>query len=337
MQEFGSPLKVTQMSEPQVKPSDVLVKVGICGMCYSDVKVWTGRSNIKPSLPHILGHEIAGTVEKTGEGVSGFKHGDRVIVYLYDTCDKCRACTSGRDNECLNQGPLIGFSRSGGFAEYVSVPSKNLFKIPDNLDLSSAAILTDSVLTPYHAIVDRAQVRLNETAMLIGMGGLALSGLQVLKLVGARIIAVSRTKAKLEMAKRLGADATINSTESDVVAEARRLTEGYGVDYVFDFVVNADTINQGIRATKRGGNVVLLGYAAEPVPISTGAMVQGLTSIHASRAGTRQNMRDIISLASEGKIKSTLTQTYELEEVNKAMQLLAAGDITGRIALRIGS
>ena len=335
MTAFGAPLSVAEVPTPTIGSEEVLIRVNFCGICYSDVKVWTGKSNQIPKLPHILGHEIAGTVAEIGESVSGLKKQDRVIVYLYDTCGKCKYCKTGQDNHCLNNGPLLGFNRPGGFAEYVSIPSKNVFKIPDNLSFSDAAILADAVLTPYHAIVEKARVRIGETALLIGMGGLALCGLQILKLMGARVIAASRSASKLEMAKQLGADHVINSDNSDVVAEARSITESYGVDYVFDFVVNANTLEQGIRAAKRGGKVVLLGYAQEPIPLNTAAMVSGLTSIQSTRAGTRQDLSEIIRLASEGKLKSVLTRSFKLEQVNEAINLLKAGKVTGRIGLQL--
>src|SRR3989304_10402228 len=138
MTEFNAPLRVVEVPQPQIGPNDVLLKVNVCGVCYSDVKIWSGRSPLKPSLPHILGHEIAGTVAKTGANVTSFDEGDRAIVYLYDTCDKCAACKTGRDNHCVSMGPLVGFNRAGGFAEYLSVPSKNVFKIPSGLGFGQA-------------------------------------------------------------------------------------------------------------------------------------------------------------------------------------------------------
>ena len=335
MKEFGAPLIIEDFPTPKVGAIDVLIKVRVCGLCYSDVKIWTGRASAKASLPHIMGHEIAGNVALLGENVSGLEVGDPVIVYLYDTCDKCLACKSGQDTFCPNMGPLLGFTRPGGFAEYVSIPSKNVFKIPKEMDMEEAALLPDAVLTPYHAIVDRAQVRFNETVMLLGMGGLALNGLQILKLMGARVIAVSRTQSKLDLAKKLGADVTINSSGLDLPAEVKKVTEGYGVDCAIDFVVNGLTLEQCIRSLKRGGRVVILGYSIEPLPLSTSHLVSAIGSVTSSRSGTRQNLRDIIQLASEEKIKSILSETYDLSEINTVLNRLSKGEITGRVALRI--
>lgn len=331
--ELKAPLKVENVPEPRIGPDEVLVKVGACGVCYSDVKIWTGRSIAKPVLPHILGHEVAGTVAEFGKNVSDVKKGERVAVYLYDTCDQCPACMMGRENYCVNL-KVLGFTRPGGYAEYVAVSSENVFKLPDGLDFAQAALLPDAVITPYHAIVDKAQVRFNETAMVVGMGGLGLSGLQILKLLGARVIAVSRTNGKLQLAKDLGADATINASSSDVPQEAKRLTDGYGVDYVFDCVVNAQTIDQDLRSLRKGGKAVLLAYDLQPTPIVTANIMASLASLHGTRNGTRQNLRDIIRLAAEGKIKSIVSNTYPLNEVNTALTMLLHGEVTGRVVLR---
>ena len=335
MKGFGEPLVVEEFPTPKIGPSDVLIKVSVCGLCYSDVKIWTGRASSKAPLPHIMGHEIAGTVDSFGENVSGFESGDRVIVYLYDTCDKCPACKSGEDTFCPNMGPLLGFTRHGGFAEYVSIPAKNVFKVPKELEMEEAALLPDAVLTPYHAIVDRAKVRFNETVMLLGMGGLALNAVQILKLMGARVIAVSRTPGKLDLAKKMGADVTINSSGVDLPAEVKKATGGYGVDCAIDFVVNGTTLEQCVRSLRRGGRAVMLGYSLEPVQLNTALLLSTIGSVQASRSGTRQNLRDIIRLSSEGKIKSVVSETCSLSEISTVLNRLSKGDVTGRVALRL--
>ncbi len=335
LHEYKSPLKVGNVAEPSIGENDVLVKVKVCGVCFSDVKIWNGKAPQRPTLPHILGHEISGTVAKVGKSVSSASEGDKVIVYLYDTCDKCMACKTGKDNHCINMGPLVGFNRPGAYAEYVSVPSKNVFKIPNNLDMTQAALLPDAVITPYHAIVEKAQVRFNDTAMVVGMGGLGLNSLQILKLLGARVFSVSRTESKLDMAKKLGADAIINSKSTNVIEETKRLTDGYGVDFVFDTVATAETIEQDIKSLKRGGKAVLLAYDSEPTPIITRNLMIGLASIQSTRGGTRQNLRDLVRLASEGKLASIVTHEYSLDEANLALTKLSQGDVTGRVALKL--
>jgi propanol-preferring alcohol dehydrogenase len=333
-EQFGAALIVKEVPMPKVQDDQVLVKVGACGVCYTDVKIWKGVGLLNAPLPHVLGHEIAGTVTEVGRNVAGLKRGDRVLVYVYETCGRCRYCQLGRDNECINRVGYIGSNRWGGYEEFVPIRYDNVIKIPDNLSFEDAAPLADAGLTPYHAIVDRAKVKLNETALLVGMGGLALTALQILKLAGARVVAVSRTQSKLDMAKRLGADLTVNTTSDEGIEQVKSFTDGYGVDHVFDFVGSAETVVRDAKYIRRGGNVLLLGYqpGEQMIPVQT---VRGFINMGGSNAGTRKDLRDLVHLASEGKLKSIVTRTFSLEEVNEALNLLAHGEVDGRLALKM--
>ena len=331
-EQFGAPLIVKDVPMPKVGDDEVLVKVGACGICYTDVKIWKGIGALNAPLPHVLGHEIAGTVSELGRNVRGVQKGERVLVYLYETCGKCKYCQSGRENECINRVGYIGSNRWGGYEEYVSVRSDNVITIPENLSFEDAAPLADAGLTPYHAIVDRAQVKPGETALLVGMGGLALTGLQILKILGAKVIAVSRTQSKLDMAKELGADLIINTTKDDGVEAVKKFTDSYGVDYIFDFVGSAETVIRDSNYIRRSGKIFLLGYQPgnQMIPVQT---VRGFLYIGGSNAGTRKDLRELVRLASEGKLKSIVTKTYSLEEVNEALNLLAHGEVDGRLVL----
>ena len=333
-EQLGSPLIIKDVPIPKPQDDQVLLKIGACGVCYTDVKIWKGTGILYASLPHVLGHEIAGTVTELGRNVTGVKVGDRGLVYLYETCNKCEYCLTGRENECINRVGYIGSNRWGGYEEYIIIRSDNVIKIPDNLSFEDAAPLADAGLTPYHSIVDRAKVRLNETALLVGMGGLALTGLQILKLAGARVIAVSRTQSKLEIAKKLGADLIINTTNEDGVETVKKFTDGYGVDHVFDFAGSAETVIRDAQYVRRGGNVILMGYQPgnQMIPVQT---VRGFISMGGSNAGTRNDLRGLVRLASEGKLKSIVTRTFPLEQANEALNLLAHGEVDGRLVLKM--
>lgn len=331
-EQFGAPLIVKDVPIPKVEDDLVLVKVGACGICYTDVKIWKGIGALNAPLPHVLGHEIAGTVSELGRNVRGVQKGERVVVYLYETCGKCNYCQTGRENECINRVGYIGSNRWGGYEEYVAIRSDNVIKIPDNLSFEDVAPLADAGLTPYHAIVDRAQVKAGETALLVGMGGLAMTGLQVLKVLGAKVIAVSRTQSKLGMAKELCADLIVNTTKDDGVEAVKKFTDGYGVDYIFDFVGSAETVIRDAKYIRRSGKIFLLGYQPgnQMIPVQT---VRGFLYMGGSNAGTRKDLRELVRLASDGKLKSIVTKTYTLEQVNEALNLLASGEVDGRLAL----
>jgi alcohol dehydrogenase, propanol-preferring len=332
-EQLGAPLIVKDVPIPVIGDDQVLIRVGACGVCYTDVKIWKGTGLLFAPLPHVLGHEIAGTVTEIGRSVKGVKKGERILVYVYDTCGYCDYCKTGRDNECVNRVGYVGSSRWGGYEEYVAIRSDNLVRLPENLSFEDAAPLADAGITPYHAIVDRAKVRVNETALLVGMGGLALTALQILKAAGVKVVAVSRTQSKLEMAKSLGADLTINTTGDDGLDAVKSFTNGYGVDHVFDFVGSGESIVRDGKYIRRSGNVLLLGYQPgnQMIPVQT---VRGFLYMGGSNNGTRKDLRDVVSLAAEGKIKSIVTKAYSLEQANEALNLLARGQVNGRLVLK---
>lgn len=332
-EQLGAPLIVKDVPQPVPKDDQVIVKVGACGVCYTDVKLWKGTGLLSSPLPHVLGHEIAGTVTELGKSVKDARIGDRVLVYVYDTCNYCIYCRTGRENECINRVGYIGSNRWGGYEEYVAIRHDNLIRLPHNISFEDAAPLADAGITPYHAIVDRAKVKLNETALLVGMGGLALTGLQILKAAGARVIAVSRTQSKLEMARSLGADLIINTTSDDGAEEVKKFSDGYGVDHIFDFVGSGESIVRDGKYIRQGGKILLLGYQPgnQFVPVST---LRKFLYVGGSNNGTRKDLRDVVSLAADGKIKSIVTKAYSLGEVNDALNLLANGEVNGRLVLK---
>lgn len=332
-EKFGSPLVIKDVPVPKIRNNQVLVKVAACGVCYTDVKIWKGLGHTTP-LPHVLGHEVAGTIAEVGENTSGLVVGDRVVVYLYETCGKCRYCQMGRDNECINRVGYLGSSTWGGYEEYIAVRGDNALKIPSNLSFEEAAPLADAALTPYHAIVHRAQVRFNDTVLLVGMGGLALTGLQILKLMGARVVALSRSQSKLDMAQKLGADFTINTSTENAAEMVKKFTAGYGVDHVLDFVGTSETLVQDVACVARGGKILLLGYnpGEQVVPLSA---IRGFRFTGGSSNGTRQDLRDVVLLASERKLKSIVTKVFSLDEANVALDLLSSGRVDGRVILKV--
>lgn len=324
--EFGQPLTMADIKTPEIGSNDVLVKVKACGVCYSDVKSWKGQRKIP--LPFTLGHEISGIVSEVGKNVKNVVAGDPVAVYFYVTDETCSRCRSGQENLCNNI--TLNF---GGYAEYVSVPDKNCMRMPKNASFEDAAFLTDAGLTSYNAIMDKANVRLGETALLQGMGGLASAGLQILKLLGARVIAVSRTPAKLDFAKSLGADLIINSTKEDVVAEVMKFTANEGVEYAFDYTGQAETLATDLKCLRGGGKLFPLGMAPPTLDLPP-TMVGRSLQIVFSRGGTRKDLVDLLKLLGDGKIKSIVTQTFDLAGASKALDLLSKGQIVGRAVVK---
>ena len=209
LEEFGGPLIPKDVPVPSIDSQEVLVRVRNVGVCGTDLKIRAGHMGLD-FLPLIMGHEIAGEVAEVSAGVAGFATGDRVTVNFYVTCGVCRFCREGRDTLC----PEVrqhGFSRDGGFAEYLKTPGVNLCKVPDHVPLEQACILGDAVATSYHAVTKRARVRPGKSVVLVGVGGVGLHALQMAKLAGGWTIAVDINQQRLDKAQELGADAVINT------------------------------------------------------------------------------------------------------------------------------
>jgi len=176
--EVVKPLKIEDVEVPKIGPKEGLVKVRACGLCHTDLHFLEGV--LKPGkTPIILGHEVAGEVVDLGEEVRGLQRGDRVIIYLYFTCGGCYYCQTGRESLCTNLSGHLGFTVDGGYAEYVKAPARNLFKIPNGLSFDESAVLVDAVATPFHAVKGVAQVRLGETVVVYGAGGLGIYAVQI--------------------------------------------------------------------------------------------------------------------------------------------------------------
>jgi L-iditol 2-dehydrogenase len=247
--------------EPVVGADDVLVRVRACGICGSDVHGCTGKTG-RRIPPLIMGHEAAGVVEDVGPNVSGFSKGDRVCFDSTVYCNTCEACRKGLFNRC-DKRQVLGvsvpaFKRHGAFAEYVAVPSWIVFKIPDNLSFVQAALLEPASIGTHAA--GRAPVSADDTVVVIGAGTIGLFILQGARLRGAaKVIAVDIDKFRLDVAKKLGAAATINPAKSNLKEAVLELTDGKGADVALEAVGYAKTFADAVSVAKLGGCVVAVG------------------------------------------------------------------------------
>jgi S-(hydroxymethyl)glutathione dehydrogenase/alcohol dehydrogenase len=342
--EARQPLRIEDLEMPQVGDEDVLIKVAACGVCHTDLKVLEGRNRFIP--PTILGHEVAGTVQKAGARCRGFKPGDGVIIGMRYKCGRCRYCLTARENLCerrpappaLNKpdGTLVTRWNVGGFAEYVSVPEYMVFKIPDGMPMAEASIVGCRVTTAYNAVKHRARLEPGDSALVIGCGGIGLNTIQFLRCFGAYpIIAVDIVDDKLEAAKKFGATHTINAAALDPVQETRRLTGG-GVDKAFEAIGNPKTSDQIIQATRPGGTATIIGGLGNgPFTISSGRFVTSEITITGVSSRQAQDVEDVFQMAKAGRIelKSLITKTYRYSEINEALADLEHGKLRMGISL----
>lgn len=322
----GQGMKIEDVPVPKHGNEEVLVKVVACGLCRTDLHYLHGTPTFKKP-PIILGHEISGIVEEAGESVKNFKKDDRVLIPPVFACGKCFFCRTGRGTICTNQ-VMVGNHRDGGFAEYIAVPASDIFFLPNEIPLEEGSIISDAISTPYHAVVNRAQVKPGDYVAVFGCGGVGLATVQMINAVGGNVIAIDVFDRKLEMARKFGAIATINGkTEADVPKSLRKMTNG-GVDIAMEVIGYPPTIQQAFESVRWGGKVVVVGYSHENITVSAGRMMFREIEMKGSLGCGLQDYPKLIEMIRYGKIKvkELVTHKFKLEDLQKGFGLLDKGD-----------
>jgi len=321
--ETGKPLELENVPVPHPGKDELLIKVRATGICSSDIHYQEGRSRVT-KLPITLGHEISGEVEKCGEDVQGFSPGDRVCLFYLVTCGNCMMCNSSKDNYC-SSAKMLGKNLDGGFAEYVVVPARNAFAIPDNIPFSQAALITDAVATPFHAL-KRAAVQVGDSVLITGIGGLGIHAVQIARIMGAsQVIAMDLDGQTLELAKKLGATEVINPGIDDVKESIAELTKGRGVDVAVELIGLTKTIRQSIEATGLGGKTVIVGICPEEIGLNPYYdLLLKERTILGSADQCREDFPVIIDLAARGRLNLGHSVSHELplEKINDGLEML---------------
>ncbi len=269
---------------PAIRPDEVLVQVRACGICGSDVHGMDGSSG-RRIPPIIMGHEAAGLVAEVGSEVTGWRVGDRVTFDSTVYCGICYFCRRGEINLCDNRR-VLGVScdeyrQHGAFAEYVAVPQRILYRLPDGLALEEAAMV-EALSIAFHA-VGRAPVTLADTAVVVGAGTIGLLVIQSLRLAGCgQIVAVDLDAGRLEMARQLGADEGLLAMEDDVPAKVRAQTGGRGADLAFEVVGLSSTLNTALSSLRKGGSLTMVGNLAARADLPLQAAVTRELTLYGS-------------------------------------------------------
>jgi len=257
-------LEMQEVPVPGIGVGDVLVRVRAAGVCHSDVHYRAGISPAGP-LPLTLGHEVAGVVEHVGAEVAGLGIGDRVCLHYMVTCGDCLYCSMGSEQFCTS-GQMLGKNRDGGYAEYIGVPARNAFPLPDEVPFEQGAVMMCSSATSFHAL-RKGRLEAGETVAVFGVGGLGMSAVQLARAFGALdVYAVDIVPDKLEMAEGFGA-IPINGAETDPVAEIKRLTNGKGVDVALELIGLPVTTRQAIESVAVFGRAVMVGLTDKTVAV----------------------------------------------------------------------
>jgi propanol-preferring alcohol dehydrogenase len=324
---FTEPVTIDELPRPVAGPGEIIVKVEASGLCHTDIHAAHGDWPVKPSPPFTPGHEGVGIVTELGPGVTEVALGDRVAMpWLGYACGTCDYCVSGWETLCLEQRNM-GYSMDGGFAEYAKAFARYVVKVPEGIDPFDAAPLTCAGVTTYKA-VKVAGTRSSDLVAVFGVGGLGHMAIQYAAIAGGRVIAVDLIDEKLELAKELGAEFTVNAAKVDPVEAIQKLG---GADQAIALAVSPKSFEQAYASLRRGGKLVFVALPAEneiSLPIFE-TVLNGITIV-GSIVGTRVDLREVFELHAAGKT----TVTYEkrpLAQVNDAIDDVLAGNVPARI------
>jgi propanol-preferring alcohol dehydrogenase len=341
--DYKKPLELDNVQKPAItEDEEVLVKVGAAGLCHSDLHLIDGewKDLIPLNLPKTPGHEIAGWIEETGKSVPDdiLKPGDLVAVFGGWGCSVCLNCKGGDEQMC-NSAKWPGLSSfDGGYSEYILVPSYRFVVKVDKMSNSNTnpenlAPLTDAGLTPYRAIKKvKSLLGPEKSICIVGIGGLGSYGVQYAKILGSgsTVIAMDRREEKLDLAKNCGADHVINMGKSkDMKSEIMNATSNRGVDVVIDCVGTESTISDSARIVAKGGAIVVVGLFGSHIKLPLASTVLNEYKLIGSLWGNYNELREVIWLQSQGKIRNNIRK-FKLEEINDAIDLLRHGEIVGR-------
>lgn len=318
-------LQVKDVPAPAPGEGDLLIKVAACGLCRTDLHYLHGLPTFK-APPIVLGHEVSGKVAGLGAGVEGWKEGEAVLLPPVIPCGACEYCWKGRGTLCLKQS-MLGNHTDGGFAEFVVVPASAAFRLPSSVPLEAGSIVSDAVSTPYHAVVNRAQMKPGEWAAVFGCGGVGLSAVQVAKAVGARVVAVDIAPWKLETASALGADAVVDSRDAKAAAKEIRKITGGGADAAFEVIGNPEVLDLATQVVKWGGRVIVVGYSEKPALLQAGRIMFRELEVKGSLGCGLQDFPKVIDLVAQGKVRldRMVTHRFALPEINEGFRMLDRG------------
>lgn len=335
---FGGPeqLRLEQVPAPDpeaLAPAEVLIKTRACGVCYHDII--NRRGNLpRTSVPSILGHEIAGEVVALGSAVTDFALGDRVATVQRVHCNHCEVCRDQRPTLCKG-GVFFGEEIPGGYAEYTVSPAHGLARIPDAIPDAEASICACTIGTAIH-VAQRGRVTARDTVLITGAsGGVGLHAIQICKLAGATVIAVTSSPGKEPQLRAAGADEVIAAPDLKFAPAARRVTAGHGVDVVFE-ITGSPAFAESLRSMAVGGRLVMVGnLETHTVDFMPGLMILKELEFIGSFATTTAELAEAFRLVEKGDVRPVLAGTLPLAEAPRAHQLLYDRRVVGRLALQI--
>ncbi len=335
--QHGDPtvLHYTEVAEPHIRAHEVLVRVRACALNHLDLWVRKGLPGVSFPMPHILGSDVAGEVAKVGAEVSTVHLGQKVVLAPGVSCGKCPACVSGNDNRC-REFTNLGYLIDGGCAEYVRVPEVNCMPYPENLEWAHAAAVPLVFQTAWHMLINRAQLQPGEDVLVLAAGsGVGSAAIQIAKFFGARVIATAGTDEKIAKAKQLGADEVIHHGIMSIAKEVKRLTNGRGVDVVFEHVGTA-TWDNSLKSLADSGRLVTCGATTGfDAYIDLRFLFIRQLSVMGSYMGTKNELRTVLKLVAQGRLKPMVDKVFDLADCMAAHNYLEKSKQFGKVVLRV--
>jgi NADPH:quinone reductase-like Zn-dependent oxidoreductase len=326
LREFGLPgvMRVEEVPDPEPGRGEVVVAVHAVSVNRTlDLVVRAGRYAKPVSLPHVLGVDPSGVVAAVGPGVGDRKPGDRVVVWPHVGVVE-------------GQGPrMIGIHVWGGYAQYVKVPASSTYLVPDGLDFAAATVVARHAPIAFHLLRDKAQVKPGEWVLVMGAaGGLGNAGVQAAKVLGAKVIAGAGASARVEAALALGADAGVNYRAQDLTDEVRRITEGGGVDVVFENIGDPDLFPKAFASLRRHGRLVTAGgHGGGVVPLDVNRLYLNHLTVIGATGYQPQDITGSLAAAAQGRFRIMIDRVLPLAQAVEAHELVESGSVLGKIVL----
>jgi propanol-preferring alcohol dehydrogenase len=332
--QFGAPLVLAEIERPEPGPGQILVKTEACGVCHTDLHAAQGDWPLKPALPFTPGHEGIGIVVALGAGVSAqpgaVREGDRVgVPWLYSACGHCEFCLAAQEPVC-DQAQFGGYTRNGGFAEYIVADPNYVARIPAGLLPHAAAPLICAGLTSYKGLKETG-ARPGEWVVISGIGGLGHLAVQYARAMGLQVCAVDVDDGKLAHATRLGAAAVVSARHPDPVAEVHKATSG-GAHGVLITAPSLGAFRQGVGMTRKHGTCVLVGLPPGEFPTPLFDVVARCITVRGSFVGNRRDMAEALDFGARGLVLADY-ELQPLSAINTVLTRLAAGLVPSRVVL----
>jgi NADPH:quinone reductase-like Zn-dependent oxidoreductase len=332
--EFGGPevLKYEDVPDPVLRKDQVLVRVKACALNHLDLFLRAGLPGTR--LPHINGSDVSGEVAEVGEYINDLKPGERVLLAPMTFCNHCQYCTSARQNFCP-EFTVLGRGVDGGNCELIAVPRVNVVPIPDTMSYEEAASVPLVFLTAWHMLVGRVGIKPGQTVLVLGASsGVGTAAIQIAKLFNATVIATAGDERKLEKARALGADYTINHYKQKISDEVKRITRRQGADIVFEHVGKA-TWEESTRSLRPGGTIVTCGATTGPeVGINLNVLFGRQFSFLGSFMGNMADFHEVVDHVLSGRLKPVVDRVFPLSDARAAHEYMEKSEMFGKVILK---